>query len=200
MHPRWVQTPMQMSHSDFLQRCASVAGSRMEGARQSSLVAESIMAWVRLRMKTGLLRHLTTKFWPSRTGRRSTSTTPAANTSMAGHMPCRSLQTTARVMDIITKPEVAARKYTKGRRSAWPMGRRLALKSSVPSGQVVVGCGAFSAQPTGRKFSGENLATDVIAGSFGSCQTSVRVTVAPAANSPFDRSGLRGNVGSRVMS
>merc|ERR1719198_849381 len=44
-------------------------------------------------MKTGLLRHLATKFWPSRTCLRSTSTTPAAQTSLPGHRLCTILQT-----------------------------------------------------------------------------------------------------------
>mmetsp|Transcript_29046 Transcript_29046/g.84147 ORF Transcript_29046/g.84147 Transcript_29046/m.84147 type:complete len:201 (+) Transcript_29046:232-834(+) len=200
MQPRCVHTPMTMSHSGFLQISASVAGSRMEGTRTSSFLAFSIMSGVRRRMKTGLLRHFTTKFWPSRTGRRSTSTTPAAQTSFAGHIVWTSLQATVRTMEPMMKPVEAAKKYTQGRRSACPIGRRLVRKSSTPSGTVVVGCGAFSAQPTGRKFSGENLATETMAGSFGSCQTSVRVTVAPEASSPFEMSGFRGKVGSRTMS
>merc|ERR1719337_781966 len=102
-----------------------------------------------------------------------------------------------RTSEVKTKPVPAAMKYTQGLRSAWPIGKRLARKSNVPSGHVVVGFGAFSAQPAGRKFSGENLAMEVMAGSFGSCQTSVRVTCAPAASSPLDISGFLGKVGSR---
>merc|ERR1719350_384152 len=113
-------------------------------------------------MKTGLERHLTTKFCPTCTGRKSTSTIPAAHTSFAGHIVCTNLQATTRTKEVMMKPVDAAKKYRNGRRSAWPMGKRFVRKSKVPSGTVLIGCGAFSAQPTGRKFSGENFAIDVI--------------------------------------
>eukprot|EP00438_Fugacium_kawagutii_P016072 Skav230582 [mRNA] locus=scaffold1455:35052:35654:+ [translate_table: standard] len=200
MQPKWVHTPMQISHSGFLQRSASVAGSRMEGAIGSSFFAEAICSGVRFRTNTGLERHFTVKFWPTRMGRRSTSTIPAANTSFAGHRVRISLPAIARMREAAITALAAVMKYTKGRRSAWPMGRRLARKSKAPSGTVLVGIGAFSAKPTGRKFSGENFAIDTIAGSLGSYQTSVRVTVAPEASSPLERSGFRGKVGSRMVS
>merc|ERR1719182_713546 len=121
-------------------------------------------------------------------------------TGFAGHIVWTSLQAITRTSDAHTKPALAVQKYSHGRRSAWSIGKRLARKSNVPSGHVDVGIGAFSAQPAGRKFSGENLAMEEMAGSLGSCQTSVRVTWAPEASSPLAMSGLRGKVGSRATS
>src|SRR5581483_9841208 len=94
VQPRWVQTPIRISHSGLMVRLASVAGAF--SARLSLLASGSgseltstdlaalISAGVRWRTNKGWPRHFTTTCWPAATGARSTSTDDKASTEADG--------------------------------------------------------------------------------------------------------------------
>src|SRR5580700_7560703 len=84
VQPRWVQTPIRISHSDLpgLTREASVAGSRR--LAWSSAIASWISFGVRWRTNSGCLRYSTVTCWPSGTLTTSYSIEESARVSDDG--------------------------------------------------------------------------------------------------------------------
>src|SRR3954471_2341543 len=86
--PRWVQTPITISHSGrtFLAVSVTRALSVCESGRSASFTASAslISSGVRWRTNTGLPRHFTVIAWPTAIAFTSTSTEESANVSAAG--------------------------------------------------------------------------------------------------------------------
>src|SRR5579872_6952074 len=94
VQPRWVHTPIRISHSGLVARLASVAGAlsgRLSllahgtGSELASTAwASAISAGVRRRTNKGWPRHLTTTCWPASMGVRSTSIEASARAADDG--------------------------------------------------------------------------------------------------------------------
>src|SRR5436190_4985159 len=120
MQPRWVQTPIRISHSGLVARLASVAGalsgsplllaSGSGSEATSTALAASISAGVRRRTNKGWPRHLTMTCWPGWSARRSTSVQASANAAVEGFIWSTKGQAAAVRPTAPTAPDATYRK------------------------------------------------------------------------------------------
>ena len=107
--PRWVQTPMQTSHSGRWQRSLSSSGSRSDaGVAACSCVISFAVRW---RTNSGLPRHLNVMFLPSGIWWILISIFASATTSADALQLCTSWWTTALVAYVLGTA-AAAHKHT----------------------------------------------------------------------------------------
>src|SRR6478735_6206674 len=120
VQPRWVQTPIRISHSGLVARLASVAGapsgsplllaSGSGSEATSTALAASISAGVRRRTNKGWPRHLTMTCWPGCTAPSSTSVEASANAAVEGFIWSTKGQAAAVRPTAPTAPDATYRK------------------------------------------------------------------------------------------